>query len=42
MAMPSYRVTPPADDATFTYIKADMMNFKDGSVANYNGGVYLQ
>jgi hypothetical protein len=41
MAMPSLRVKPPADNATFTFIKADM-TFKDGTVANYNSGVYLQ
>jgi hypothetical protein len=41
MAMPSMSVKPPVDDATFAYIKADMV-FKDGTVANYNSGVYLQ
>jgi hypothetical protein len=40
MAMPSMRITPPADNATFTYIKADLV-FEDGSVANYNNGVWL-
>jgi hypothetical protein len=41
MAMPSMNVKPPVDDATFTYLKADMV-FKDGTQANYNSGVYLQ
>jgi hypothetical protein len=41
MAMPSLIVKPPVDDATFTYIRADM-TLKNGTVANYNSGVYLQ